>query len=214
MALTISGLSKSRIEALADGIFATVMTVLILSLSIPTIVGTNQAVESYVLSLGPIILSYVMSFLILGVFWVRHHNAFHFVSKVDNTFIWLNIVFLLTIGFVPFSTELIGRYPTAETSAIVYGANLVATGVCMQGMWLYASRRKLLVADGLDEETMSAVNRRLTGGPLLYSFAIALTLITGGTIIAIAIYVFAIIYYVLASSLGFWSRLRPRSKRT
>lgn len=101
MASSVIGPSKGRIEALADGIFATVMTVLVLSLSIPTITRTEEAVESYVLSLGPIVLSYVLSFLILGVFWVMHHNMFHFISRIDNRFIWLNIAFLLSIGFIP-----------------------------------------------------------------------------------------------------------------
>src|ERR1035437_9274302 len=100
---TTFGLGKGRIESLSDGIFATVMTVLVLSLSIPTIIGsTDSAITSYVLGLGPTVLSYVMSFLILALFWVRHHNIFHFISRINNTLIWLNMLFLLSVGFVPF----------------------------------------------------------------------------------------------------------------
>lgn len=202
LAISVIGLNKWRIKALADGIFATVMTVLVLSLSIPAITGTEEGVESYVLSLGPIVLSYVLSFLILGVFWVRHHNVFHFISRIDNRFIWLNIAFLLSIGFIPFSTELIGRYPLAEVSAVLYGANFVGTGISMQGIWLYAARRGLLITDGLSKEIMNMVNWRLTGGPILYLTAILVTLVTGSTTPAIVIYVVAIVYYVIASSLG------------
>ena len=124
---------KGRVESLSDGIFATVMTVLVLSLSIPTIVNaTGSAVTSYVLGLGPTILSYVMSFLILAVFWVRHHYIFHFISRVDNALIWLNMLFLLTIGFVPFSTELIGRFWDTQVSTVVYGSNLIASGISLE----------------------------------------------------------------------------------
>ncbi|MDG7005883.1 MAG: DUF1211 domain-containing protein [Nitrososphaerota archaeon] len=69
------------------------MTALVLSLSIPTILGTpDSPVTTYVLGLGPTVLSYVMSFLILAVFWGRHHNVFLSIARVDNTLIWLNML--------------------------------------------------------------------------------------------------------------------------
>jgi uncharacterized membrane protein len=198
------GLGKDRLEALSDGIFATVMTVLVLSLSIPTIVSaTNSAVTSYVLGLGPTFLSYVMSFLILAVFWVRHHNMFHFISRIDSTLIWLNMLFLLSVGFVPFSTELIGRFWNTEVATIVYGTNLIVSGICMQGIWVYSVKGRLLVVEGLDERIMAKVNRRLLGGPILYFVAILMSLvIPGGTEVAVGIYVVTLVYYVVVSSLG------------
>ncbi len=203
-AATTFGLGKGRIEALSDGIFATVMTVLVLSLSIPTIVSsTDAAITSYVLGLGPTVLSYTMSFLILAVFWVRHHNIFHFVSRIDNTLIWLNMLFLLSVGFVPFSTELIGRFWNTEISTILYGSNLIASGICMEAIWLYSVKRRLLVVDGLDERIMARVNRRLMGGPLLYFAAILVSLIIPrGTEIAVGIYIVTLVYYVVISSTG------------
>lgn len=197
------GLGKGRLESLSDGIFATVMTVLVLSLSIPTIIGsTDSAIASYVLGLGPTFLSYVMSFLILALFWVRHHNIFHFISRINNTLIWLNMLFLLSVGFVPFSTELIGRFWNTEVATIIYGVNLIASGLCMQALWMYSVRKKLLVVDEVNEKVMARVNRRLTGGPLLYLVAIIVSLIIpGGEEIAVAIYVVTLIYYVAVSSL-------------
>jgi uncharacterized membrane protein len=206
LSISVAGLNKSRIEALTDGIFATVMTVLVLSLSIPSIISASGQLESYVLGLGPVVLSYVMSFLILAVFWVRHHNLFHYIKYVDTAFIWLNIAFLLTVGFIPFSTELIGRAPNLEISSVIYGANLIATGICTMGIWFYASRQKLLIADRLDEDIMNSINKRLLGGPLIYLSAILISYFTGVVEIAIVIYVGALAYYVLASSLGLVSR--------
>lgn len=199
----ILGPDKGRLESLSDGVFATVMTVLVLSLSIPTIIGaSNAVVTSYVVGLGPTILSYVMSFLILAVFWARHNSIFRFIARVDNGVIWLNMLFLLTVGFVPFSTELLGRFWNTEIATIIYGSNLIASGICMQGVWSYALWKKMLVVDQLDERLVERVNRRLLGGPGLYFLAILTSLILKhGTEIAVVIYVVALIYYVLGASL-------------
>src|ERR1700680_4108532 len=111
----IPGLGKGRLESLSDGIFGTVMTVLVLSLSVPIVTSTSLPAENSQLfdelkGLIPDILSYVISFAILGTYWIRHHTMFHYVVRVDRVLLWLNILFLMTIGFIPFSTALIGRY--------------------------------------------------------------------------------------------------------
>jgi uncharacterized membrane protein len=208
-------LGKGRIESLTDGIFATVMTVLVLSLSIPTIVTTSN-LEPYLHGLSTTVLSYVLSFLILAVFWVRHHIMFHFVDRVDNRFLWLNISLLLSIGFVPFSTELIGRFPFDAISTVIYGANMFATGVCMQGIWSYSTSKKLLSNERLFERGMvTSVNRTLTGGPLLYLAGILISLIPriDGPHIAVGLYISALVFYVLASTFNRGPfRLRRRHK--
>jgi uncharacterized membrane protein len=212
------GLGKGRVESLTDGIFATIMTVLVLSLSIPTISGSSTpagtTVLNYVESLWPNVLGYVLSFLLLAVFWVRHHNIFHFVARVDSMFLWLNIGFLLTIGFVPFTTELLGRFPFDSTTSLLYGANLIAMGIALQSLWRYAQRNKLLIAADMDERVMARINRRLTVGPLLYLVAIAINLLSRETVFSLVVYVATLIYYVLASSLGRgtpWRQLLRRS---
>ena len=88
---------------------------LVLSLSVPVIAPSASSSElsadvaADVIALGPNILGYVLSFLLLAVMWVSHHNIFHYLKRVDRTLIWLNIIFLLSVGFVPFSTALLGR---------------------------------------------------------------------------------------------------------
>ena len=117
---SIPGLGKGRLEALTDGIFATVMTVLVLSLSVPVIASniTGSKLSSEVVvdieALWPNILGYVLSFLLLAVLWISHHSVFHYVTRVGRPLLWLNTLFLLTIGFLPFSTALIGRYPEVQ----------------------------------------------------------------------------------------------------
>jgi len=86
------------------------MTVLVLSLSVPVIASgaTNAEVATDIETLGPNILAYVLGFLLLAVLWISHHNVFHYMTRVDRPLLWLNTLFLLTIGFLPFSTALVG----------------------------------------------------------------------------------------------------------
>src|SRR2546427_8644585 len=99
---SIPGLGKGRLEALTDGIFATVMTVLVLSLSVPVITSgvTGPKLSSEVVgdiaALWPDILGYALSFLLLAVLWISHHRLFHYGTRVDRPLLWLNTFFLLT----------------------------------------------------------------------------------------------------------------------
>jgi uncharacterized membrane protein len=88
------------------------MTLLILDFKVPDFAGRSSAysLSHYVISLWPLLICYVMSFLILGVFWIGHHNQFHFVKRSDRLILWINLAFLMCIAFISFSTALLGRY--------------------------------------------------------------------------------------------------------
>jgi len=212
---TTLGLSKARLEALSDGIFATVMTVLVLSLSVPVITtqesssALNADVTAYVIALGPNILGYVLSFLLLAVMWVSHHNIFHYLKRVDRTLIWLNIVFLLSVGFVPFSTALLGRYPLLQLPIVIYGANVVGIAVAMVGFLEYASRNRMLMAEGGEQQLVKTIVSRWRVGLVIYGSAIALSFLS--TEISLGIYVFVLAVLALQSALGFRPSGRPSS---
>ena len=123
---SVPGLGKERLEALTDGIFATVMTVLVLTLSVPVIASgaSNAQVATDIEAPGPNILAYVLGFLLFAVLWISHHNIFHYMTRVDRPLLWLNTLFLLTIGFLPFSTALVGKYPHFQVPVVTFGANI------------------------------------------------------------------------------------------
>jgi uncharacterized membrane protein len=202
---SIAGLSKGRVEALTDGIFATVMTVLVLTLSVPLVASSltgsqlTQGVDAAVANLVPDILSYVLSFLLLAVMWMSHHYVFHYISKINRQILWLNIIFLLTIGFIPFSTALLGRYPFVQLPVIIYGANVAGVAIAMQGFLQYAVRSKMLIAEGDAAELMNRIIFRWRLGVIIYSSAIVVSFVS--TQISVAIYVIALCYYVISSSL-------------
>ncbi|HZW58201.1 MAG TPA: TMEM175 family protein [Nitrososphaerales archaeon] len=204
--VVIPGLRKGKLESLTDGIFGTVMTVLVLSLSVPIITSNTLSVENSQLidsirGLLPDILAYVISFVILGSFWIRHHTMFHFVSRVDRVMLWLNILFLLSIGFVPFSTALLGRYPLLQPSLLIYGVNLIATSVTSQVVWVYARRRELVAKDSLDERIVSRINRRMTLGPISYAIGIAASFFD--PTLTLVIYVVTLAFFVFNTTGGY-----------
>ena len=108
----VEGLGKQRIEALSDGIFAFAMTLLVLDVKIPKLSEplVNQGVLAQtLLDLWPKFLTFAMSFLILGFFWIAHHGYTHFLKRTDRYFLWINLLFLFIVVFLPFSTDLPGR---------------------------------------------------------------------------------------------------------
>jgi uncharacterized membrane protein len=110
-----TGIGKGRIEALADGVFAIAMTLLILEVKVPDLLPDQiEQLPDRLLQLWPNFAAFGISFLICGVYWVGHHAQLHYIRRSDRFFIWLNIVFLMVISAIPFSAALIGEYPRAE----------------------------------------------------------------------------------------------------
>jgi uncharacterized membrane protein len=207
---SVPGLGKERLEALTDGIFATVMTVLVLSLSVPVIASgaTNAEVATDIETLGPNILAYVLGFLLLAVLWISHHNIFHYMTRVDRPLLWLNTLFLLTIGFLPFSTALVGKYPQFQAPEVIFGANVVAISISMLSILSYSSRTGLLVVPERDEKVMGRIRSRWRTGPLLYLAAILLSFIS--PLISFAAYVASLIFMVVQSI--FWLRTSTKDQ--
>jgi uncharacterized membrane protein len=108
-------IGKNRVEALSDGIFAIVMTLLILELHVPKLPATaaNVEVTAALFDLWPKFVSYLVAFISLGVFWIAHHIMYHAVRRADRTLLWLNIVFFMFVSVMPFSTSLLNSFPAA-----------------------------------------------------------------------------------------------------
>lgn len=134
-------MEKNRLEAFSDGVFAIVITLLILEIKVPHVTLNN--LNESLLGLMPKFFSFVLSFIIIGVYWVAHHNMLHFVEKVDRTALWLNIFVLLTVCVIPFPTALLGDYPFAITPVIFYGSTLVMVNFSGTIFWYYCTKHDL-----------------------------------------------------------------------
>jgi uncharacterized membrane protein len=141
------GLSTTRIAAFSDSVFAFAATLLVLNIKIPEVLPTELTTElpRQVLQLWPQLLSYMMSFVIVGIYWVAHHVMFHHIKRSDRVLLWLNIAFLMCIAFIPFPTGLISQYGAVQTAVVVYAGTLTITGMLLEMLWWYATRGHYLV---------------------------------------------------------------------
>ncbi|MDO9324695.1 MAG: TMEM175 family protein [Methanoregula sp.] len=135
-------LTKGRLEALSDGIFAFAMTLLVIGLNLPdkaTLVQSNEFALHFIFALSSDFFHYVLAFLILGAFWLSQHQQFHSVRVPDKIFIWINLVTLMFVALLPFSTSFSGDFSHTSMGAIVFEANLFAIGMGMSCQWWYAT---------------------------------------------------------------------------
>jgi len=163
---------KGRIESLTDGIFAFGMTLLVLGVVYPISVQTfsKMPVDQILLTSLPFFILYMVSFLILAAFWVSHHIQFHHIRFVDRTFLWLNIISLMFVAFVPFTSSLAGFFYTTRLAAAVFEMHLLIIGLMFHFQWRYATHDHHLVDPSLDP----AIIRRITEGTLVIpTFSVA-----------------------------------------
>lgn len=188
--------STSRLETLTDGIFAIAMTILVFGLVVPD-VPAAQLPGGLLDALGklwPNALSFVVSFVILGVYWVATHTEFQYIRRADHMLIWLNIFFLLGISLVPFSATLLGRYPDQQIAVVLYGSNLLFCLVFHYGMWRHATRGNHLVDADLDPGIIR-FGAFLAAFPAIgYALAIGVSFIN--PLMSIALYALVPIPYV------------------
>jgi uncharacterized membrane protein len=137
-----TGMSKHRIDALTDGIFAVAMTLLVIELKIPESMHITDSVTmlSALSHLIPKFISWIISFLVLALFWYGHHRAFHFVKKVDGKLVALNLVFLGFVSFMPFASAMGGEYVGLLAGQLVYSFTMFMVAVGALLIWRYVHR--------------------------------------------------------------------------
>jgi uncharacterized membrane protein len=181
----IAGSSLERLTALSDGIFAVAMTLLVLGLTVQTAgsahlqgAQANREVWEHVLRpLWPHLLTYLMSFLTLGVFWVGQQTQLHHVRGTNRDLSWIHLVFLLCVALMPFSTMLVADYITAQLAIVVYWLNIVLLGAVLFAGQAYAGRAKLF-KDDVTTEVRAAIRRRILIYQALYAVGILLCLVS------------------------------------
>src|SRR5215510_11539401 len=136
-------MNKTRLEAFSDGVFAIVITLLILNVRVPD--GRSFTLESF-RPLIPPLATFVLSFIMVGVYWIAHHHMLHFITQVNRRLLWLNLLVLLCVVFIPFPTSLLGTGFNNALAVRLYGMSLMATNLSGLLFWLYAtSHRELMV---------------------------------------------------------------------
>lgn len=165
--------SPHRLEALTDGVFAIAMTILVLELRVPE-GGSAQETIHQMREQWPIFAAYVVSFILLGVYWYGQRSQYDFIRRVDRELTWLNIFFLLGASTIPFAASFLGEHAELPNAVHFYGLVLVYCSSLHAWIWWYATNPKRGLVD--PQETtpeVIAVGKRLAIVPVLF-YALAM----------------------------------------
>jgi uncharacterized membrane protein len=179
MFLKSNAMNKNRLEAFSDGVFAILITIMVLELKVP------HGIEFVSLKpVIPVFFSYVLSFIYLGIYWNNHHHMLHTVKKVSGTILWANLHLLFWLSLIPFVTGWMGENNFAAVPVALYGIILL-----MAAISYYLLQTVILKIHGRDSLLSRAIGKDIKGkmSPILYTIAIFSTFLNNW--IAGAIYV-------------------------
>ncbi len=163
-------MNKNRLEAFSDGVIAIIITIMVLEFKVP-----HGEQLSDLLPLWPVFLSYVLSFVNVGIYWNNHHHLLHAVKQVNGTVLWANLNLLFWLSLMPFATAWMGENHFAAIPVAVYCVDL-----CLCAVAYTFLQRKIIQLEGSQSVLHQAVGRDLKGKISLASYVIAIPLALSG----------------------------------
>lgn len=171
----------SRIEAFSDGVFAIAITLLILDIRVPQLRDDHSAVGLWraLRDLWPSYLSFMVSFVVIGIIWVNHHNLFKYIKQSNHVLLLLNIV-LLCVSIIPFPTTLLADYIAvpgqANVAMLVYSGTMLVMGLCYSTIWRYVKHTPALLNNAINEWVVWPMGGRNQFGIPIYFLAFVLAI--------------------------------------
>jgi uncharacterized membrane protein len=172
-------MSRSRLEAFSDGVIAVLITILVLELKVPH--GVDAAALTPVL---PVFLSYVLSFVFLGIYWSNHHHMLHMADRINGKILWANLQLLFWLSLTPFVTAWMGENGAAPLPTAVYGAVLLLAGVAYTVL-----QNAIIALQGPDSKLKEAVRGDRKGKISLLAYVTAIPMAFFDRRISIVLYV-------------------------
>ena len=172
-------IGTTRLEAFSDGVFAIAATLLVLEINVHATSGVHLADE--LTRIWPSYLAYVTSFITIGIIWINHHHNMRAIERPDRTFMFINLLLLLDVAFIPFPTKLVAEYlghDGERPAAIAYAATLLLMAVLYTIWWRYARTGRRLIAPTVTEGDLRAIDRGFAPGLPLYTLVFVLALFT------------------------------------
>jgi uncharacterized membrane protein len=180
-------MNKTRLEAFSDGVIAIIITVMVLELKVPHAPTPEALLELY-----PVFLSYVLSFIFIGIYWNNHHHLFHLVHHITGGVLWANLHLLFWLSLVPFTTGWMGENHFALWPVLVYGGNLLGCSIAF-GILV----RFLIHANGKDSMLAKAVGQDWKGNVSTAIYVLGIGLAFVHPLLGIACFVaVAVIWFV------------------
>jgi uncharacterized membrane protein len=201
----IAGESVERLAALSDGIFAVAMTLLVLELHSPAreAIHSEQDLWSALCAMSPQLITYLMSFLTLGIFWNGQQTQLNRFARADRQLTWIHLAFLFAVTLMPFSTKLLAEFIVFRIALLCYWGNVLIFGVVLYLSWFHASRASLL-NEGTTAEVGRAVRRRIVVAQVLYGFGALLCVVN--TYVSIGFIVALQLNFAIAPRIRFLNR--------
>src|SRR5437867_12184874 len=192
-----------RIAALADGLFALAMTIIVLEIRVPDPgpIRSEEELWTALLHLAPRIVTYLMSFLTLGIFWNAQQTQLNQFTRADWHLTWFQLAFLAAVALMPFSTAFLADFISFRIALLVYWANIFVLGAVLYVAWSHALRNSIVQGG----PTSDAIKRRIIGAQALYAFGAALCLIS--TYWSIAFIVLVQLNFAIAARIPLLRRL-------
>ena len=180
-------MTKGRLEAFSDGVIAIIITIMVLEMKVPHGSGLEDLAP-----LLPVFLSYVLSFLYVGIYWNNHHHMLHACTRVTGSILWANLHLLFWLSLFPFTTGWMGQNHFTAVPTALYGVVLFMAAIAY-----YLLQHAIIRAQGQDSILKKAIGRDWKGklSPVLYIVAIATTLLSSW--IAQAVLVIAALIWLI-----------------
>jgi uncharacterized membrane protein len=171
----VEGSGTQRLEAFSDGVFAIAATLLVLAFT----ATADNTLGHQLLHLWPAFLAYATSFLTIGIIWMNHHFCVETMARADRTLMFLNLLLLMTVAFLPFPTRLVAesiqKHAGEQSAVLLYAGTFVLMAVIYNAWWRYASRGRRLIRDDVPDSAVRAITRAFDPGVPMYAvtFAVA-----------------------------------------
>jgi uncharacterized membrane protein len=171
-------MGKGRIEAFSDGVIAVIITIMVLELKAP-----HEPTPEALLELSPVFVSYVLSFINIGIYWNNHHHLFHAVKHINGKILWANLHLLFWLSLIPFMTGWMGENHFATWPVVLFGVNLLLAGAAYTVLTI-----QILELHGKDSDIAKAIGSDFKGKLSIAIYAAGIALAFFNPWISVALY--------------------------
>jgi uncharacterized membrane protein len=168
---TADGEGIGRILALSDGVFAIAITLLTFEVAVPATIS-DAGLPKALLGLWPRYLAYVVSFVVIARFWVTHREAFRLIARDDAVLVWLNLLLLMFVAFLPFPTTVLGEHAGSSVAAVFYASSVILASIASAAYWWYASGTGNLLKSDAGRAQVRALRARGLSGAVFFGLTL------------------------------------------
>jgi len=172
-------INEERVLNFSDAVFAFAATLLVLKIDLPSLFPGQVETGFFqmLVSLWPTYLANIVSFLVISYYWLSHHAVFGLMKRFNTTIVWLNVIFLISIAFLPFPVDVFGEYSDVPDVVLFYTGSLALVGYLLAVMWWYAASGYRLIDKTLSERHITFYTMQILVAPVVFTLSMPLVYI-------------------------------------